>query len=101
MELFRDNRILQPFTPFSPLDQETPSGGYLETLASGSESLRLGEKNRRTRVGELLKRGVSRTYALTTGCARKGPWRMSKVKWVHIALPDAYFTSLGLVFPWI
>ena len=58
-------------------------------------------KNRRTRVGELLKRGVSRDYAVTTGCARKGPWRMSKVKWVHIALPDAYFTSRGLVFPWI
>jgi RNA-directed DNA polymerase len=58
-------------------------------------------KNRRTRVGELLKRGVSRNYAVTTGCSRKGPWRMSKVKWVNIALPDAYFTSLGLVFPWI
>ena len=58
-------------------------------------------KNRRTRVGELLKRGVSRDYAITTGCSRKGPWRMSKVKWVHIALPDAYLTSLGLVFPWI
>jgi len=25
---------------------------------------------------------------------------MSKVKWVNIALPDDYFTSLGLVFPW-
>jgi len=58
-------------------------------------------KNRRTRVGELLKRGVSRDFAVTTGCARKGPWRMSKVKWVHIALPDAYFKSRGLVFPWI
>ena len=58
-------------------------------------------KNRKTRVGELLKRGVSRNYAVTTGCARKGPWRMSKVKWVNIALPDAYFTSLGLLFPWI
>jgi len=58
-------------------------------------------KNRRTRVRELLKRGISRTYALTTGCARKGPWRMSKVKWVQIALPDAYFKSLGLSFPWI
>ena len=57
-------------------------------------------KNRRTRVGELLKRGVSRSYAVTTGCSRKGPWRMSKVKWVNIALPDAYFTSLGLLFPW-
>ncbi len=58
-------------------------------------------KNRRTRVRELLKRGVTRTYAVTTGCARKGPWRMSKVKWVNIALPDQYFKSLGLVFPWI
>jgi RNA-directed DNA polymerase len=58
-------------------------------------------KNCRTRVRELLKRGVSHDYALTTGCARKGPWRMSIVKWVHIALPDAYFTSLGLLFPWI
>jgi RNA-directed DNA polymerase len=58
-------------------------------------------KNRRTRVRELLKRGVTRTQALTTGCARKGPWRMSKVKWVHIALPDAYFKSFGLAFPWI
>ncbi len=58
-------------------------------------------KNRKTRVRELLKRGVSRIYALTTGCARKGPWRMSKVKWVNIALPDSYFLSLGLVFPWI
>ena len=58
-------------------------------------------KNRRTRVGELLKRGVHRNFAVTTGCARKGPWRMSKVKWVQIALPDAYFKSLGLVFPWI
>jgi len=58
-------------------------------------------KNRRTRVRELLKRGVARAYALTTGCARKGPWRMSKVKWVQIALPDACFKSLGLMFPWI
>jgi RNA-directed DNA polymerase len=57
-------------------------------------------KNRKTRVGELLKRGVSRSYAVTTGCARKGPWRMSKVKWVNIALPDKHFESLGLSFPW-
>jgi group II intron reverse transcriptase/maturase len=57
-------------------------------------------KNRRTRVVNLMKRGISRAYAVTTGCARKGAWRMSKVKWVQIALPDEYFTSLGLVFPW-
>jgi len=58
-------------------------------------------KNRKTRVRELLKRGISRNFALTTGCARKGPWRMGKVKWVNIALPDASFISLGLLFPWI
>ena len=58
-------------------------------------------KNRRTRVGELMKRGVYRVQALKTGCARKGPWRMSKDKRVHIALPDSYFQSLGLVFPWV
>lgn len=58
-------------------------------------------KNRRTRVQELLKRKITRDYAVTTGCARKGPWRMSKVKWVQIALPDRYFTSLGLLFPWV
>jgi len=57
-------------------------------------------KNRKTRVRQLLKRGVCRNYAVTTGCARKGPWRMSKVKWVNIALPDKHFTSLGLSFPW-
>ena len=51
-------------------------------------------KNRRTRVGELLKRGVSRDFAVTTGCARKGPWRMSKVKWVQITWP---FVPLGLM----
>ena len=58
-------------------------------------------KNRRTRVRELLKRGVSKHYAVTTGCARKGACRMSNVKWVVIALPDNTFHSLGLEFPWI
>ena len=51
------------------------------------------------RVRELLKRCITRNFALTTGCARKGPWRMSKGKWVRIAVPDAHFDSLGLVFP--
>jgi len=26
---------------------------------------------------------------------------MSVVKWVVLALPDAYFHSLGLLFPWL
>ena len=58
-------------------------------------------KNRRTRVGNLLQRGIAREFAVTTGCARKGPWRMSRVLWVSMALPDQSFHSLGLMFPWI
>ena len=57
-------------------------------------------KNRRTRVTRLKAAGVWHDQALTTGCSRKGSWRMSRVKWVHIALPDEHFRSLGLVFPW-
>jgi len=53
-------------------------------------------KNRRTRIRELKKRGISHAVAVRTGCGRKGPWRMSRVKWVVVALPNAYFKSLGL-----
>ena len=56
-------------------------------------------KNPRTRVRELKKRGVSHCYAVTTGNSRKGPWRLSKVKWMVIAMPNAYFRSLGLFLP--
>lgn len=58
-------------------------------------------KNRRTRVRELQKRGISQQWALTVGCSRKGPWRMSQVKWVAIALPNRHFETLGLRIPWI
>jgi RNA-directed DNA polymerase len=56
-------------------------------------------KNYRTRVRELKKRGIPHSKALFVGCSRKGPWRMSKVKWVAFALPRAYFISLGLFLP--
>lgn len=57
-------------------------------------------KNPRTRVRRLLGLGISREYAVTTGAASKGCWRMSQVKWVMIALPNRYFEQLGLVIPW-
>lgn len=57
-------------------------------------------KNPRTRVRELKKRGIYHRQAVTTGNARKGPWRMSKVKWVIIALKNEYFQrTLGLYLP--
>lgn len=58
-------------------------------------------KNPRTRVRELLKRGIKRDSARTTGNSRKGPWRVSSCEAVHRALPNDWFTyTLGLVFPW-
>jgi len=36
---------------------------------------------------------------LACGNARKKMWRMSKVKWVIITLPNKYFLDLGLLLP--
>ncbi|WP_232363812.1 group II intron reverse transcriptase/maturase [Desulfogranum japonicum] len=57
-------------------------------------------KNPRTRIRELRKRGVSHGQAVFVGNACKRAWRMSKTKWVIIALPNAYFRrTLGLFLP--
>ncbi len=56
-------------------------------------------KNYRTRIRELKKRGIPHSKGVRVGCSRKGPWRMSKVKWVAFALPRAHFISLGLFLP--
>ena len=53
-------------------------------------------KTRRKRVSELKKRGISHYWALRCGCARKGAWRMSKNKYVCIALPNNLFERAGL-----
>ncbi len=56
-------------------------------------------KNPITRVRNLLKRGISHKHAVSCGNARKKYWRMSRVKWVIIALPNRYFLNLGLFLP--
>jgi RNA-directed DNA polymerase len=57
-------------------------------------------KNPRTRVRQLKKRGIFHKSAVMTGNARKGAWRMSRVKWLIIALPNNYFRRiLGLFLP--
>jgi group II intron reverse transcriptase/maturase len=57
-------------------------------------------KNRRTRVRELINRGVPRYWAERVGTSRKGPWRLSRNTTVAKALPVVYFTrTLGLVLP--
>ena len=58
-------------------------------------------KNRRTRVTKLLAAGVSKRDAILCGCARKGPWRMSRVEWVQVATPNRFFKKMGLQIPWL
>jgi RNA-directed DNA polymerase len=60
-------------------------------------------QNPRTRVKELKRLGISHLKALLTECSREGVWRMSHadgvIKWVVMAMPNAYFDSLGLFLP--
>jgi group II intron reverse transcriptase/maturase len=56
-------------------------------------------KNPRTRVRNLEKLGIAHKDAMLCGNARKKYWRMSKVKWVAIALTPRYFFEQGLFLP--
>jgi RNA-directed DNA polymerase len=53
-------------------------------------------KRGRRRFAELVRRGVSRALAAQTAASPHGPWRLAKSPALHIALPTAYFTALGL-----
>ena len=56
-------------------------------------------KNPRTKAHNLEKLGIDHAHAMTCGNARKKYWRMSKVKWVAIAMPQRYFIEKGLYLP--
>ena len=58
-------------------------------------------KNPRTKARNLRKPGIDHKHAVFCGNARKKHWRMSRVKWVVIALPKQHFSSLGLYLPGI
>lgn len=49
-----------------------------------------------TRFAELRKRGVKRDLAAKTAGSGHGPWRLADSPGLHIALPIAYFDSLGI-----
>ncbi len=55
-------------------------------------------KTHRRRYRKLRRLGVSTTLAGSTMVSTHGPWRISRSPALHIALSDAYFRSLGLVF---
>jgi RNA-directed DNA polymerase len=53
-------------------------------------------KTFKNRLTELLKRKVRRDMATRTAASRKGPWRTGHSKALDVALPNAFFDSLGL-----
>ncbi|MGC2462530.1 MAG: group II intron reverse transcriptase/maturase [Steroidobacteraceae bacterium] len=53
-------------------------------------------KRGRTRFAELRKRGVGSELAAKTAGSAHGPWRLAQSPALSFALPNAYFTSLGL-----
>jgi RNA-directed DNA polymerase len=53
-------------------------------------------KRGRRRYAELIRRGVHRDLAAQTAGSSHGPWRLAASPALHIALPTAYFTVLGL-----
>lgn len=48
------------------------------------------------RFGELRKRGVGRELSAKTAGSAHGPWRLANSPALSIALPNAYFDSLGI-----
>jgi RNA-directed DNA polymerase len=50
----------------------------------------------RTRFTELRRRGVGLVFATTTACSAHGPWRLSHSRALDVALPKAFFATLGL-----
>ena len=56
-------------------------------------------KNPRTKIRNLEKLGIDHGHAVSCGNARKKHWRMSKVMWVAMAMPEMYFIKKGLYLP--
>ena len=78
---------------------ETPS--VLEGLSSGSgagSGLRSGSSGSEApvRFAELRKRDVGKDLAAKTAGSAHGPWRLADSLALHVALPNAYFDSLGI-----
>jgi RNA-directed DNA polymerase len=48
------------------------------------------------RFAELRKRGVNKDLAACTAGSAHGPWRLANSPGLHLALPNAYFDSLGI-----
>jgi hypothetical protein len=56
-----------------------------------------GWRKPRTKVKNLLKRGVLLAPALSWGATRKGVWRSANIKGINRALSDIYLANAGLL----
>jgi RNA-directed DNA polymerase len=54
-------------------------------------------KRGRTRFAELRQRGVGKDLAAQTAGSAHGPWRLANSPALALALPNAYFASLGIL----
>jgi len=48
------------------------------------------------RFSELVLRGVDRQLSANTAASKRGPWRVANSPALYLALPNAYFDSLGI-----
>src|SRR5215469_11628433 len=53
-------------------------------------------KHGKTRFAELRKRGVDKDLAATAAGSAHGPWQLANSPALALALPNAYFASLGI-----
>ena len=51
----------------------------------------------RTRIGNLLKMGVSRAHAILTGRSSRGPWHLARTKATQLAMSNEWLAQQGLV----
>lgn len=51
----------------------------------------------RTKVRNLMRLGVSKSLAVTSGSSGKSYWRNAKTAGIHIALNNEYFQEMGLI----
>lgn len=53
-------------------------------------------ETRKKRYKELRRRGINQGLAQRTAGSSKGPWRISRSRALHVALPNAYISELGI-----
>ena len=62
----------------------------------GDYELEFGQNLGPVRFAELRKRGVGKDLAAQTAGSAHGPWRLANSPALQVALPNAYFDSLGI-----